>query len=86
MSLAVHGDPLVLPVTRESPLSTDPHATIAWTDGVTPTIKTDVTWRTLVARGGGEAFQIHFAGDGFVVIQPSEDPRRFSGKWLKKLF
>ena len=86
LSIAVHGDPLVLPVTRDSPLNTDPHSTVAWTEGLSPTIKTDITWRTFVGQGGGEAFQMHFEGDGFVAIQPAEDPSKFSGKWLKKIF
>jgi uncharacterized protein (AIM24 family) len=39
----------------------------------------------LIGKGGGEAFQMHFAGSGEVVVQPSEDPAKFSYKKLKKL-
>jgi uncharacterized protein (AIM24 family) len=31
VAIGVHGDPLVLPVTQDRPLFTDPHATVAWT-------------------------------------------------------
>jgi uncharacterized protein (AIM24 family) len=41
--------------------------------------------KTLIAKGGGEAFQVHFTGSGDVVIQPSEDSAKFTAKMLKKL-
>ena len=28
---------------------------------------------SLIGRGSGEAYQIGFSGQGFVVVQPSED-------------
>ena len=85
LAVAVRGEPMVLAVTSGQDLNTDPHATVAWTEGLVPTLTTDLTWRSLVKRGGGEAFQMHFAGNGDVVIQPSEDPAKFSGKKLKSL-
>ena len=33
----------------------------------------------LIGRGSGEAFQLGFAGQGFVVVQPSENPMRGGG-------
>jgi uncharacterized protein (AIM24 family) len=87
VALATHGQPIALQVTPEAPLSTDPHATLAWSDGLEPTLKADVSWRTLVAHGGGEPFQMHFAGHGFVLVQPFEDPSRLhlSASPLKRL-
>ncbi len=85
LAIAVHGDPLVLPVTAENDLRTDPHATVAWTEGLVPTLSTDLSWRSLIGKGGGEAFEMHFAGIGEVVVQPSEDAAKFTGKKLKKL-
>jgi len=85
LAIAVHGDPMVLPVTPENDLRTDPHATVAWTEGLIPTLSTDLSWRTLIHKGGGEAFEMHFAGTGEVVVQPSEDAAKFTGKRLKKL-
>ncbi|MEZ5292910.1 MAG: AIM24 family protein [Vicinamibacterales bacterium] len=72
-----HGRPLALPVTPEAPVNTDPHATVAWSDGLEPTLKTDLSWRSLVGHGGEEPFQMHFGGTGVVLVQPFEDPSRF---------
>lgn len=87
LALATHGQPVTLAVTPDAPVCTDPHATIAWSDTLEPTLKTDVTWRSLVGHGGHEPFQMHFAGDGFVIVQPFEDPSRirFGVNPLKRL-
>lgn len=76
-ALATHGRPLTLAVTPGQPVSTDPHATLAWSAGLTPTLKTDLTWRSAIGHGGCEPFQMLFQGSGFVVVQPYEDPSRF---------
>ena len=85
LAIAVHGNPMVLSVTPEKELRTDPHATVAWTNGLSPTLAADLSWRSLLGKGGGEAFQMLFTGSGEVVIQPSEDSAKFSGKKLKSL-
>jgi uncharacterized protein (AIM24 family) len=46
---------------------------VAWSGGLSPKIKTDISLRSLFGRGGGEAFQMLFDGDGFVVVQPYEE-------------
>lgn len=76
LALATHGQPLTLAVTPDAPVNTDPHATLAWSDGLDPTLRIDATWRTMVGHGGHEAVQMHFRGRGFVVVQPFEDPSR----------
>lgn len=78
LALATHGQPLTLAVTPDRPVCTDPHATLAWSDGLEPMLKTDLTWRSIIGHGGSEPFQMHFAGDGFVVVQPFEDPSRIT--------
>jgi uncharacterized protein (AIM24 family) len=78
LAIAAHGTPLTLPITPDSPLNTDPHATLAWSGSLTPSLKTDLTWRTAIGHGGREPIQMHFEGSGFVVVQPFEDARRFS--------
>ena len=85
LAIAVHGDPMVLPVTPGNDLNTDPHATVAWTEGLVPTLVTDLSWKSLIGKGGDEAFQMHFTGTGEIVIQPSEDSAKFTPKMLKKL-
>jgi uncharacterized protein (AIM24 family) len=38
-----------------------------------PELRTDITLKTFIGRGGGETLQSVFTGDGFVVIQPYEE-------------
>lgn len=73
VAFTTHGRPLVLPVTPDKPLLTDPNATVAWSGGLKPGIKTDVNFRTLIGRSSGETFQLTFQGEGFVVMQPYEE-------------
>ncbi len=73
VAIVTHGRPLTLRVTPGQPLLTDPNATVAWSAGLTPELKTDVNLKSLFGRGGGEAFQMMFQGDGFVVVQPFEE-------------
>jgi uncharacterized protein (AIM24 family) len=68
-----HYEPLVLMVTPQYPVMTDPNATIAWSGNLTPEFKTDVSLKTFFGRGSGESIQMRFQGDGFVVIQPFEE-------------
>jgi uncharacterized protein (AIM24 family) len=87
MAVATHGQSLVLKVAPGQPVSTDPHATLGWSAELTPTLKTDLSWRSVFAHGGHEPVQMLFAGTGFVIVQPYEDPSRFAGAAnpLKKL-
>lgn len=68
-----HYEPITLRVTPDSPVCTDPNATIAWSGNLSPDFKKDISLRTFVGRGSGESFQMQFNGDGFVVIQPYEE-------------
>jgi uncharacterized protein (AIM24 family) len=87
LALATHGQPLTLEVKPGGPVMTDPHATLAWSGALTPALETDVTWRTVLGHGGSEAFQMRFDGAGVVLVQPYEDPGRFTrqGRALKRL-
>ncbi len=73
VAIVTHGHPLTLHVTPDSPVITDPNATVAWSANLAPEVKADVSFRTLVGRGSGETFQMVFRGSGFVVIQPFEE-------------
>ncbi len=73
IAVTSHHDPLTLRVTPDRPVSTDPSATILWSGSLTPELKTDISIRTFLGRGGGESLQMHFRGDGFVVVQPYEE-------------
>jgi uncharacterized protein (AIM24 family) len=73
VAITTHYDPLTLPVTPESPVITDPNATVMWSGNLEPELKTDIQWKTLVGRGSGESVQMLFRGNGFVVVQPYEE-------------
>jgi uncharacterized protein (AIM24 family) len=73
VAIMSHGEPLTLRCSAADPLTTDPNATVAWSGNLSPGIKTDISLRSFLGRGGGEAFQMTFAGDGFVVVQPYEE-------------
>ncbi|MGE0863161.1 MAG: AIM24 family protein [Vicinamibacterales bacterium] len=77
-ALLTHGQPLAVRVTPGQPVSTDPHATLAWSADLAPTLKIDVSWRSAFGHGGQEAVQMLFEGSGFVLVQPCEDPARFA--------
>ena len=80
VAMMSHGAPLTLRVTPDSPVMTDPNATIAWSGNLAPELKMDTSFKTLMGRGGGETFQMIFRGDGFVVIQPFEEVPMVSGQ------
>jgi uncharacterized protein (AIM24 family) len=86
-AMATHGRPLTLEVSPGNPVTTDPHATLAWSADLAPVLKTDLSWRSVFRHGGHEPIQMHFEGTGFVVVQPYEDPSRFELKFnpLKRL-
>jgi uncharacterized protein (AIM24 family) len=72
-AITTYYDPVTLMVTPDSPVSTDPNATVVWSGSLYPELKTDITLKTFVGRGSGETFQMEFKGNGFVVIQPYEE-------------
>ena len=73
IAITTHYDPLTLKVTPETPVFTDPNATVAWSGNLQPDLKTDVSLKTFVGRSSGESLQMAFNGEGFVVIQPYEE-------------
>jgi uncharacterized protein (AIM24 family) len=73
VAITTHGRPLVLGVSPQAPLFTDPNATVAWSDGMQTSIHTDVSWKTFIGRASGESWQMRYDGSGFVVVQPYEE-------------
>ena len=71
VALTSDGQPIKLDV-AEAPTFGDPNAAIAWSNGVTTTLKTDVQAKSLIGLGSGESLQLGFSGHGWVLIQPSE--------------
>jgi uncharacterized protein (AIM24 family) len=68
VAFSLKGDPLTMRVTPDDPISTDPTATVAWTGSLWPELKTDLDVRSLLAHGGGEAIQMLFRGEGYVIV------------------
>lgn len=73
VAVASHYDPMTLRVTPGNPVYTDPQATVMWSGSLEPKFKTDVSLKTFIGRSSGESYQMHFEGDGWVVIQPFEE-------------
>lgn len=80
VAITTHYEPLTLRVTPQTPISTDPNATVAWSGSLEPEFKTDVSFKTFLGRGSGESIQMAFHGEGFVVIQPMEEVYFQSGQ------
>jgi uncharacterized protein (AIM24 family) len=73
VAMTTHHDPMTLRVTRSRPVITDPNATVAWSGGLSPEFRTDLSLKTFLGRGSGESIQMEFQGEGFVVVQPYEE-------------
>jgi uncharacterized protein (AIM24 family) len=74
VALTAKGTPIMLD-TREAETLVDTDALVAYTDGLRVKPKRTARLGGLIGRGSGEAFQLGFQGQGFVVVQPSEDAR-----------
>ncbi|MBI1371728.1 MAG: AIM24 family protein [Phycisphaera sp.] len=73
VAITSHYQPMTLLVSPDRPVTTDPNATVAWSGSLTPEFKSDVSLKTFIGRGSGESIQMHFKGEGWVVIQPYEE-------------
>ncbi|NDV79826.1 AIM24 family protein [Dysgonomonas sp. 511] len=73
VAITTHGNPMTLLVKPGQPVFTDPNATVAWSGSLVPTMKTDISLKTLIGRGSGESFQMKFEGEGWVIVQPCEE-------------
>lgn len=54
------------------PLVVDPDAFVCAKGALSQSFVTDVSWRTVVGQGNGEAFSLRWDGTGVVSIQPAE--------------
>ncbi|MGH3822658.1 MAG: AIM24 family protein [Pseudonocardiaceae bacterium] len=73
IAITAKGSPVVLTV--DQPTYADPQAAIAWSASLrTGFHRADqLGLGTLLGRSTGEAFTMSFAGQGFVIVQPSEE-------------
>src|SRR6185312_6466531 len=74
LAITTKGTPVVLTV--DAPTFVDPQAAICWSASLqTGYHRADqLGLGTLIGRSTGEAFTMSFTGQGFVVVQPSEQP------------
>lgn len=72
VAITTRGAPVVLnPAERETYV--DPDALVAWSTNLKVGTKRSMRLGGMVGRGSGEAMQMSFKGNGFVVVQPAED-------------
>jgi uncharacterized protein (AIM24 family) len=74
IAITTHGHPVVLHV--DQPTFADPQAAVAWSAGLRTSIKRNdqLNFGTLLGRSTGERMTLEFTGQGFVIVQPSEQP------------
>ncbi|MBU7596521.1 AIM24 family protein [Streptomyces sp. XM4193] len=74
VALTSRGTPVVVDCGRgEDETYVDPDALVAWSSGLKMKGKRSFKASSMIGRGSGEAYQLGFSGQGFVVVQPSED-------------
>ena len=71
VALTTDGPPVVLNA-AEAPTFADTNAVVAWSAHLQTQLKTSFKAGALIGRGSGEAVQVSFHGNGFVIVQPSE--------------
>ncbi|WP_051472437.1 AIM24 family protein [Patulibacter minatonensis] len=74
VAITADGQPMVIPVTPDAPLSVDTHAIVGWSAGLTTSITRSESAKSFLKGGSGEMFQLRLAGDGVAIVQPSEGP------------
>ncbi|MDM4721770.1 AIM24 family protein [Micromonospora sp. WMMA1363] len=74
IAVTTQGTPVVLNV--DAPTYVDPQAAVCWSANLQTGYHRaeQLGLGTLLGRRTGEAFTMSFAGQGFVVVQPSEEP------------
>lgn len=73
VALLSKGGPIIaLAVDPQYPLVVDPDAFVAHRGQLNQSFVTDVSWRSAIGGGSGEAFSLRFDGQGVVYIQPEE--------------
>ena len=71
--ISAYGTPVVLN-TGEAPTFADLQSAVAWSGNLQTRLVRTAGAGALIGRGSGEAFQLAFLGQGFLVVQASEGP------------
>ncbi|QCX79190.1 hypothetical protein C9F11_27950 [Streptomyces sp. YIM 121038] len=73
VAVMAHGGVVELPITPQRPVHVDPQSYVAHHGDVRNKLSTALSWRDMVGRGSGEAFQLELSGNGVVYVQGSEE-------------
>lgn len=74
VALTSRGTPVVVDCGQgDDETYVDPDALVAWSTHLKMKGKRSFKASSMIGRGSGEAYQLGFSGEGFVVVQPSED-------------
>jgi uncharacterized protein (AIM24 family) len=71
VALMTRGTPVVLP-THQAPTFVDAQAVVAWSANLQTFMQKSFNVKALIGKGSGEAFQMGFQGQGWVLVQPDE--------------
>jgi uncharacterized protein (AIM24 family) len=74
IAVTAHGQPMVIPVSIETPVLVDTDAVIGWTASLEADIHRSEGMKSFLKGGSGELFQLRLQGEGSVIVQPSEGP------------
>lgn len=72
VAVTTHGTPVVL--RTDAPTFADIQAAVAWSSALTTRVHRSYKLKAALGRGSGEAVQLAFDGQGFVIVQASEGP------------
>lgn len=73
VAITAHGTPVLLDPSR-APTFVDSQSAVCWSGGLQVGVNKTFKVGALIGRGSGEAVQLAFQGQGFVLVQASEGP------------
>jgi uncharacterized protein (AIM24 family) len=72
LAVMCEGEPIVIPVTTQSPVFVDTDAVVGWSANLQTSLHRSQSVGSMIRGGSGEAVQLQLTGEGFVVVRPSE--------------
>ena len=70
VAITTKGTPVVL--STDAPTAVDSNAVVCWSANLQTNIISSFKFNNLIGRGSGEAVQVGFSGQGWVIVQPAE--------------
>ncbi|GAA1374108.1 AIM24 family protein [Streptomyces beijiangensis] len=72
LGLICEGNPIVIPVSPQSPVYVDTDAVVGWSAHLNTSLHRSQSVGSMIRGGSGEAVQLMLQGEGFVIVRPSE--------------